>query len=96
MGASGARATFVLPGRLECGGWGAVGVCGGSPGQRRGETKTDQRLGERAGALPWLIVPSCAGCNIWFPLARPRPGLLSRQSLRLSERGGRGLRVGLA
>lgn len=77
-------------------GWGRGVRRGGTPGQRRGETKTDQSLGERAGALPRLIVPSCAGCNIWFPAARPRPGLLSRQSLRLSERGGRGLRVGLA
>lgn len=51
-------------------GWGCVA---GAPAQRRGETKRDQRLGERAAALPWLIVPSCAGRNIWFPPADPSP-----------------------
>ena len=52
---------------------GGVGVCGGSPETRRDKGRSETRRARP----PRLIVPSCAGRNIWFPPAGPQPGLRS-------------------
>lgn len=65
---------------FSLGGWnvaGGVGVCGGSTETETRRDKERSETGRARRRLPWLIVPSCAGCNIWFPPAGPHPGLLS-------------------